>query len=59
VSRLFVDYEDLAEEYFTAGRTHYGIIIAVRRLPYELARRLVSLLNSVTADEMENQLVYL
>jgi hypothetical protein len=52
------DYEALAEEYFAAGQTHYGIIIAVRRRPYELARRLLSILNTTTADEMENQLRY-
>jgi hypothetical protein len=27
------DFEELARNYFTAGRTHAGIIIAVRRLP--------------------------
>jgi hypothetical protein len=53
------DYETLAEEYFAAGQTHYGIIIAARRNPYELARRLLAILNSVTADEMENQLCYI
>ena len=53
------DYETLAQEYFAAGQAHYGIIIAARRRPYELARRLLSLLNTATADEMENQLRYI
>ncbi len=48
-----VDFERLAEEYFTAGLEHRGIIIAVRRSPYEIARRLVAILNNVTADEMK------
>ena len=54
-----VDFERLAQQYFAAGQTHYGIIIAVRRSPYEIARRLLTILNSVTADEMENQLRYI
>lgn len=52
------DFEALARDYFAAGRTHHGIIIAVRRPPRELARRLLLILNRVTADEMENQLLY-
>jgi len=31
------------------------MITAVRRSPYEIARRLLTILNHVTADEMENQ----
>jgi hypothetical protein len=53
------DYETLAQEYFTVGQAHYGIIVAARRRPYELARRLLSILNTTTADEMENQLRYI
>ena len=53
------DFEALAQRYFAAGQTHYGIIIAVRRPPYEIARRLLTILNHVTADEMENQLRYI
>ena len=53
------DYEALAAEYFAAGQTHSGIIIAARRLPYDLAGRVLDILNSVTADEMENQLRYI
>ncbi|HEV8713218.1 MAG TPA: DUF5615 family PIN-like protein [Candidatus Binatia bacterium] len=54
-----VDFEMLAQQYFAAGQTHHGIIIAVRRLPYEIARRLLTILNHVTADEMENQVRYI
>ena len=53
------DFETLAQAYFAAGQTHYGIIIAVRRSPYEIARRLLLLLNHVTADEMEHQVRYI
>lgn len=52
-------YEILAREYFAAGQTHYGIIIAPHRPPYELFDGLISILNTLTADEMENQLVYI
>ena len=53
------DFEVLAQQYFTTGQTHYGIIIAVRRLPYDIARRLFAILNQVTADEMQNQVRYI
>ena len=54
-----VHFEALAQQYFAAGHTHYGIIIAVRRSPYEMFQRLLRLLNQVTADEMENQIHYI
>ena len=54
-----VDFERLAEAYYAAGREHYGIIIALRRSPYEVMRRLLVILNSVTAGEMKNQLRYI
>jgi hypothetical protein len=49
----------LAQTYFASGQTHYGIIIAVRHPPYEIVRRLLLILNQVTADEMQNQLRYI
>ena len=52
------DFERVAEEYFAAGKEHYGIIIGVRRQPYEIGRRLLAILNNVTADEMKNQVRY-
>ena len=52
------DFEQLAREYFAGGRDHSGVIIAVRRPPREIARRLLQVLNTVTADEMKNQLRY-
>ncbi|HEY52313.1 MAG TPA: DUF5615 family PIN-like protein [Caldilineae bacterium] len=53
------DFEALARQYFEAGRTHSGIILAVRRPPHEIALRLLRILNYVTADEMENQIRYI
>ncbi len=53
-----VDFEELAQDYFAAGKTHCGIIIAKRRDPHEIARRLLVILNHVTADEMIDQVRY-
>jgi predicted nuclease of predicted toxin-antitoxin system len=53
------DFEALAQTYFITGQTHYGIIIAVRHPPYEIVRRLLLLLDQVTADEMQGQLRYI
>jgi predicted nuclease of predicted toxin-antitoxin system len=54
-----VDFEALAQAYTDADKTHYGIILARRHPPYELVRRLMRILNQVTADEMENQVRYI
>ena len=54
-----VDFEKLAQAYHAAGQPHYGIIIAVRRPPYEILRRLLRVLNNVTADEIQNQVRYI
>lgn len=53
------DFERLAVEYLATGRTHSGIIAASRHPPHEIVRRLFEILNTVTADEMVNQLRYL
>jgi predicted nuclease of predicted toxin-antitoxin system len=53
------DFEELVQAYFAAGQRHYGVIFAVRRSPQELAQRLLTILNQVTADEMQNQVRYI
>lgn len=53
------DFEKLAQEYAAREQTHYGIILAARCPPYELVRRLMRILNQVTADEMKNQIRYI
>jgi predicted nuclease of predicted toxin-antitoxin system len=53
-----VDFESLAAQYAANEQAHFGIIIAARRSPYDLAQRILTLLNHVTADEMVNQLRY-
>lgn len=54
-----VHFEELAKEWFVAGQSHDGIVIAVRRPAREIARRLLVILDQVTADEMQNQLRYI
>lgn len=53
------DFAQLAQSYFASGKKHYGIIIAVRRPPQEIVARLLAVLNRTTADEMEDQLIYI
>lgn len=52
------DFEFLAREYFKSGLKHHGIVIAVRRPAHEIARRLLIILDQVTAEEMEDQIRY-
>jgi acetolactate synthase regulatory subunit len=54
-----VHFEALARKYFDEKKAHSGIIIAVRRPPQELSRRILILLDSLTADEIENQVRYI
>lgn len=53
------DFEALAKSYAATGQSHMGIIIAVRRPVHEISRRLLLILNRVTADEMQDQLRYI
>jgi predicted nuclease of predicted toxin-antitoxin system len=53
------DFEELIQIYFDTKRKHYGVILAVRRSPQEIAKRLLAMLNQVAADEMENQVRYI
>ena len=48
------DFSPLFDEWWEAGKEHYGIIVS-RQLGFgEMLRRVLSLLNSVTAGEMRN-----
>lgn len=53
------DFEELIQIYFDTEQIHYGVILAVRRPPQNIAQRLLAILNQVTADEMENQVRYI
>lgn len=54
-----VHFEQLHRHYVSIGQEHHGIVIAARRTPQEIARRLAILLNSFTDDEFSNQLLYI
>jgi len=54
-----VDFEELAKDCFASGKNHSGIIIAADNSPQEIARRLIAILNDLTADEMKNQIIYI
>ena len=54
-----LDFEALAQDYFDSGKMHYGIIIAVRRSPQEIAQRLLGILNNFVADEVVSQIFYI
>lgn len=53
------DFEALHRGYVEEERTHHGIILANRRPPHKLTKRLLSLLDQETADELKNQLLYI
>lgn len=53
------DFEQLVQASFESGDTHWGVIIARRRPPSALAKRLAVLLNTRTAGELQNQVVYI
>ena len=53
------DFAALAEQYFAAGQSHFGIIIAGQHKPHETVRRLLLILNKVTAEEIQNQVFYI
>lgn len=53
------DFERLHKCYITTGKRHGGLIVAMRRNPYDLAKRVAVLLDSLTADEIGGQLLYI
>lgn len=54
-----VDFEKQHTRFLESGMKHYGVIIARRRKDTEVVSRLLALLDSVTAEEMQNQLRYI
>jgi len=53
------DYLQLHLKWLQQGREHYGIIVSDQRPIGETVRRLLNLLNQVTADEMRNDIRWL
>jgi predicted nuclease of predicted toxin-antitoxin system len=52
------DFAEQHRKFIQDGLKHYGVIIAKRRKHEEVVAKLIEILDSVTADEMENQLRY-
>jgi hypothetical protein len=53
------DFELQHAKFLEQGLKHYGVIIAKRRKDAEVTAKLLTLLDDVTAEEMENQLRYI
>jgi hypothetical protein len=53
------DFIQLHKEWMRHGKSHAGIIVADQIPPGETIRRLLALLNRITADEIRNQLRWL
>lgn len=53
-----VHFEVLQREHLDLGKHHAGIIVATRRTPQEITRRLILVLDTVAADELAGQLLY-
>ncbi|MBD2249733.1 DUF5615 family PIN-like protein [Nostoc parmelioides] len=56
-NRLY--FEELHTNYVVNSQTHAVILIAKRRNAYEIAERVAILLDTLTADEIANQLLYI
>jgi hypothetical protein len=54
-----VDFEKQHAKLLENGMNHYGVIVAKRRKDAEVVTKLLALLDSVTAEEMKNQLRYI
>lgn len=54
-----LDFEQLHTHYFNNNWSHSGIIIVKRRNAYDMTERIVILLDTLMADEIRNQLLYL
>ena len=53
-----VDYERLHLSYIQTGQEHSGIIVTPQNNAYEIAQRVGVILNTLTVDEVCNQLLY-
>jgi predicted nuclease of predicted toxin-antitoxin system len=53
-----VDFETLHLAYITGHQQHSGIIVIPQKSAYDIAKRVGILLDSLTGDEVFNQLLY-
>jgi hypothetical protein len=54
-----VDYEKLHLHYVTNGIEHSGMIVIPQKPAHEIVLRTMVLLDTLTADELSNQLLYI
>jgi len=54
-----VDFEKQHRKFLESGMKHYGAILAKRRRDPEVVGKLPALLDTVTAEEMQDQLRYI
>jgi predicted nuclease of predicted toxin-antitoxin system len=59
VTSNFHDFMFLHESYIAAGNEHWGIVFSTEERTGVLLHRLLKLLNSVTRDELKNQVRWL
>jgi hypothetical protein len=56
LSHNTADWAPLYDEYWNAGKAHYGIVVSEQLPLRALLRRVLKLLDTVTADEMINNI---
>ncbi|MGF2039410.1 MAG: DUF5615 family PIN-like protein [Nostoc sp. CmiVER01] len=54
-----LDFEELHTSYVVNSQFHARVLIAKRRNAYEIAERVAILLDTLTADEIAHQLLYI
>jgi len=55
----FSDFAKLHESYLSNGKEHFGIILSTAETVAILLHRLLRMLNSLSADELKNQIRWL
>ena len=53
-----VDFERLHLQFIEEGREHCGIIVVPQKTAYEVVQRVGILVNTLTVDSINNQLLY-
>ncbi|GCA94701.1 MAG: DUF5615 family PIN-like protein [Microcystis sp. LE17-20A] len=53
-----VDFERLHLQFIEEGREHCGIIVVPQKTAYEVVQRVGVLVNTLTVDSINNQLLY-
>ena len=55
----FADFTELHIQYLQEGKVHWGIILSTEQPIGTLLRRLLRLVNTISADELKNQIRWL